>query len=201
MTTRNLIRTLSVLLLLTVAAPAIAQDDECSRACRSRKGLFFGVNAGWGGSMFDHKTTGNRTVSEEATPGAAGALRFGYAFNDHFGLSLETHGYGSYEDDQDWGMGAAFVTATWWPGGSGFFLRLGVGGGGGDIRIESTGETVHFEDKGAALLGLGYEWKLGRKFALGLAADAWGYELDGVSGLEDDNAAVSTVSVQFNWYL
>ena len=78
---------------------------------------------------------------------------------------------------------------------------MGLGGGGGDILRRDTGKLVHFEEKGAGLFGFGYEWKLGRKFALGLAADAIGFDLEGASGLEDDIAGLGIFSIQFNWYL
>ena len=128
-------------------------------------------------------------------------MYFGYAFSNSFALSLESFGYGSHESDEEWGLGASFITVTWWPDGSGFFLRLGAGGGGGDILSRDTGKLVHFEGKGAGLIGLGYEWQLGRKFALGVAADGFGFDLDGASGLEDDAVGVGTFSIQFNWYL
>ncbi len=167
---------------------------------RDRKGLFLGLNAGLGGASFKSKFA-NITTTEESSKGAMGALRFGYAFSNSFALSLEGYGIGFQEGDQDWGLGAGLLTVTWWPDGSGFFLRLGFGGGGGDILRRSTGKLVHFEDAGAARVGLGYEWQLGRKFALGLTADGIGFDLEGASGLEDDFVGLGTFSIQFNWYL
>ena len=52
-----------------------------------------------------------------------------------------------------------------------------------------------------ALFGLGYEWKLGERFGLGLAADGFGFDADGVTGYEDDEVGAGGATVQFNWYL
>ncbi len=82
-----------------------------------------------------------------------------------------------------------------------WLLTTLLGGGGGDIMRRDTNELVHFEDKGAGLIGLGYEFQLGRKFALGVAVDGIGIDLDGASGLEEDLAGMGSFSIQFNWYL
>jgi len=184
---------LTLIAVVMAAVPSFAAD-------RDRKGLFLGLNAGWGGAGFGSKI-GSKSISDDPFMGAAGALRFGYAFSNSFALSLEGYGFGSESGDDGWGLGASFLTVTWWPDGSGFFLRMGFGAGGGDIRVRPTNDLVHFEDKGAALFGLGYEWQLGRKFALGVAADGIGFDLDGASGLEEDFVGLGTFSIQFNWYL
>ncbi len=188
---------LALALVATVmtAAPAVA--GGCNR---DRKGLFLGFNAGWGGASFG-SATDDHSTTDKSFHGSTGAVRFGYAFSNSFALSLEGYGFGSYQGDEEWGLGAGFLTVTWWPDGSGFFLRLGLGGGGGDIMRRDTNELVHFEDKGAGLIGLGYEFQLGRKFALGVAVDGIGIDLDGASRLEEDMAGMGSFSIQFNWYL
>jgi hypothetical protein len=207
MNARIIKRTLAILTLTAVAAttgPALAadRDDECWRPCRDRKGWLVGGNAGWGGGSVQFDDLG-RTFSEDADGNAGffGALRGGYAFSNSFALTLELVGFGNGDDDQEWGVGASCVTVTWWPDGSGFFVRVGGGAGGGDIFLEETQKKVHFEEKGAALFGLGYEWQLGRRFALGVAVDAFGFELDGATGFDKDSAGIGALSVQFNWYL
>jgi hypothetical protein len=183
------------ILMITMMSAASAQAEG-----RDRKGLILGFNAGWGSAGFSSQIA-DRTLTDDPFSGAAGGLRFGYAFSNSFGLSLEGYGFGTDRNDEGWGLGAGFLTITWWPDGSGFFLRAGVGGGGGDVLRRGTGELVHFEDKGAGLFGLGYEWKLGRKFALGLAADGIGIDLENASGLEGGTAGLGVFSIQFNWYL
>ena len=102
---------------LMAAVPALAGDHP-----RDRKGLFLGLNAGWGGAAFQSKLAG-KTITDDSYRGATGALRFGYAFSNSFALGLEGHGFGAHEGDEEWGLGASFLTVTWWPDGSGFFLR------------------------------------------------------------------------------
>ena len=182
-------------LLTTMISATTAQAEG-----RNRKGLFLGFNAGWGSAGYSAQL-GDQSLSDDPFSGFAGGLRFGYAFSNSFALSLEGYGFGTDRNEEEWGMGAGFLTVTWWPDGSGFFLRLGVGAGGGEVLRRETGKLVHFEDKSAALFGFGYEFQLGNKFALGLAADAIGFDLEGASGLEEDFAGTGIFSIQFNWYL
>ena len=191
-------KVLLALVLLTVlmaTVPSFAQAGE-----RNRKGLFLGLNAGWGSAGFSTQI-GDQTISDDPYSGGAGALRFGYAFSNSVALSLEGHGFGTDDSNDGWGLGASFLTFTWWPDGSGFFLRLGGGVGGGDIQTRGTGALIHFEDAPAGLFGLGYEWQLGRKFALGLAFDGIGFEVDRVPNLVEEYVGLGNFTVQFNWYL
>lgn len=185
----------AIVLMTTLMSAAMAQAEP-----RNRKGLFLGFNAGWGGAGFSSQH-GDQSLTDDPFSGGAGGLRIGYAFSNSFALSLEGYGFGTDRNDEDWGLGAGFLTVTWWPDGSGFFLRVGGGAGGGDILLRDTGELLHFEDKGAVLFGLGYEFQLTRKFALGIAFDAIGFDLEGASGLEEDVAGMGITSIQFNWYL
>ncbi len=199
-TLRTLGRTLTILTLAAaLAAPALAQDNGCGHL-RDRRGWLVGFDAGFGSSSYGAKE-GTRSYTDEAYSGGFGSLRAGYAFNNKLAVSLEGHGFGSEEGDQDWGMGAGVATLTWFPGGGGFFVRGGVGVGGGEVLLRETGEKVQFDGKAAGLFGIGYEWQLGRKFALGVAADGLGFHLDGVTGADEDWVGIGGVTVQLNWYL
>ncbi|MDY0110355.1 MAG: hypothetical protein RBT60_10500 [Candidatus Krumholzibacteria bacterium] len=192
---------LSLAAALAIALPVHAGDCETTSPARDRKGWFVGINAGFGASHYS-EDVGKRTVSDDPFGGALGGLRVGYAVSNAFAVSLEGHGFGSSAGrDEDWGLGAGFVTATWWPRGGGFFVRAGVGAGGGEILLRRTDELVEVEDKVAAMFGIGYEWQISRRFALGLAADGFGIDLDGVGGGENEAAGASGVSIQLNWYL
>ena len=188
------------LIITALVAMVMAATTAFAGGDRGRKGLFLGLNAGWGSAGYSPQI-GKQTLTDDPFSGGAGGLRFGYAFSNSFALSLEAYGFGTDRNEESWGLGAGFLTVTWWPDGSGFFLRMGLGGGGGDILRRDNGELVHFEDKGAGLFGLGYEWKLGRKFALGLAVDAIGFDLESASGLDDEMAGLGIFTIQFNWYL
>ena len=133
--------------------------------------------------------------------GGYGGLRGGYAFSNAFAVTLEGVGFGSSAGDRDWGMGAGLVAVTWWPAGGGFFVRGGLGSGGGEMLLRESGEVVEFSDRAAGLFGIGYEWQLGRNFALGLAADGFGFDFEGLTGETDAFVGTGGFSIQFNWYL
>ena len=180
--------------------------------CRKhlRKGFFVGFNVGSGGSGIGF-TRGDEFVSERPAGGPFGGLRLGIAVSNSIAFAIEAYGLGVCENDHagadsddEQGLGAAFVTVTWWPGGEGFFMRLGFGAGGGNVMHRATGKKIHFEDRDAALFGLGYEWRLSKHFALGAAVDAIGFELDDLDGdgpKEDFWAGFGGASIQLNWYL
>ncbi|HPF69553.1 MAG TPA: hypothetical protein PLQ13_02685 [Candidatus Krumholzibacteria bacterium] len=191
---------MSLAAVLATAAPARAGDDGGCGWPRDRKGWLVGFNTGWGTSTYG-ATIGKRTISDEGFGGGMGGLRVGYAFSNAFAVSLEGYGFGSDEGDDDWGMGAGFATATWYPGGGGFFVRGGLGLGGGELLMRETGEMLDFGAEAAGLISLGYEWQVTRKFALGLSVDGFGFDLGGASGLDDDFAGVGGMTIQFNWYL
>jgi len=195
-TFRQAVLALVLLTLVMAAGPSFAEGRE-----RNRKGMFLGFNAGWGSAGFSSQV-GDQTISDDPYSGGAGALRVGYAFSNSLGLSLEGHGFGTSgdSDDEDWGLGAGFLVVTWWPDGSGFFVRLGGGVGGGDIRTRGRDDLIHIEDEFAGLFGLGYEWQLGDKFALGVAFDGIGFDMDSNSDLVEDFAGLGNMTVQFNWY-
>ncbi len=179
------------------AAPVWAEESEDS----GKRGLFVGINAGAGSSSMV-LDKGDRTISINPSDGALGALRFGYAFSPKFALSLEGYGFGSGEDDgEEWGLGAAFLAATWHPCGKGLFVRAGLGGGGGDYVHPDTGEKTTITDRGAVLFSVGYDWGLSENTTLGLSAD--GFMIDGgdIPGYDDGGIGANGLTLQFNWYL
>ena len=184
------------------------QPGPCQK--HQRKGFFLGFNVGSSGSGIGY-SRGEENVSERFTRGPFGGLRLGIAVSNSIAFAIEAYGLGARENDNagvdsddERGLGAAFVTMTWWPGGEGFFMRLGFGAGGGYVLHRSTGKKIHFEDRDAALFGLGYEWRLSKHFALGAAVDAIGFEMDDLDGdgpKENFWAGFGGASIQLNWYL
>jgi len=196
----TLTATLLLIAFAATGAPAQDQPEANPNPDANRLGLFVGIGAGGGGSTVSYKE-GSRNIFEDPIGGGAGSLRVGYAINSRVAISLEGFGFGAEEDNEDSGLGAALVTATWHPAGGGFFLRAGIGGGGGEFIHPDTGELKKIERRLAGLFGLGYDWDLGEKFSLGFSVDTITLEADDALGYEEGHIGSSSLSVQFNWFI
>jgi hypothetical protein len=208
MNTRQTITPIRILFVLALATSALvagssrAQDAEDAPTSREeRRGLFLGINAGFGGSSVQYKDV-TRSIVEEHRGGALGALRFGYAFNANLALSLEGFGFGGTEDEIDGqGLGATLLVLTWHPCGKGFFLRGGVGAGGGSFSHPVSGDEITLKERGAGLFGIGYDWWVGDNTTLGLAFDGFSLDAGSATGFDDDHISTGGMTLQFNWYL
>lgn len=178
----------TVLVALTVilmAAPASAGSWP-----NERDGFMIGFNIG-GGSASSKSDDG-----EGDAGGGAGAFRLGWAFSNQFVLGLESNAWvGDTDYGADLSLSTYLINFTWYPGAKGWFLRAGFGGGSRDLSGQINGQTVTLSDDGGAFgLGAGHEWRLTRKFALGMAVDYAALDLDFV------DYDYLNVTVQFNWY-
>ena len=197
---KNLLSALALSTALLAGGAQAADATASTVRDTSHRGFFLGLNVGGGGSQMMFKD-GSRHITEEPLAGGLGQLRVGYDLSRHFAVGVESIGFTSKKDDNDWELGAVLATVTWRPCDKGFFLRAGVGVGGGDFTDPTSGVAHSVKRRAAALFGLGYEWKLGERFGLGLAADGFGFDADGVTGYEDDEVGAGGATVQFNWYL
>lgn len=196
-----------LVMAIDIVAPGLAlgqeieEEERCYVKCRNRKGIVLGFNAGWGGTGLTYEEAG-RSVSQDYRNGPIGGLRFGYAFSNSFILGLESYGVATYrEAGEDIGVGAAFLTVTWFIDGGGIFLKAGGGAGGGEFMAPGEIEPTTFEDKPAGMLAVGYEWKLGRKFALGGSVTGIGFDLEGLTGNVEDSLGTGGFAIDFTWYL
>ncbi len=188
--------TLMILSGLLAAGTALADEDN-------HRGLFIGINAGFGDSSVGYKI-GSRSIFTDSEDGAMGGLRFGYAFSPKIALSLEGAGIGQCDrdtDDEGTGWGVGVLAATWHPCGKGFFVRAGLGGGGGTFDHPVTGEKTTVEDRGAALFSLGYDWYIGDRTSLGISFDNIAIDAGGATWFDEDSLIGSGFTLQFNWYL
>lgn len=196
-----------ILSALALAATVLAAgpgnaEEPCHKlsSAATHRGFVIGLNAGGGGSELMYKE-GTRHITEDPLGGGMGQLRVGYDLSSKFAVGLETIGFDSKEKDADWDLGAALAAVTYRPLSNGFFLRAGVGVGGGTFTDPNSGEQRSVDGRAAWLFGIGYEWRLGDHIGLGLAGDTVGFDANNVTGYEDDQAGAGGVTVQFNWYL
>jgi hypothetical protein len=199
--TRKTILTLTALTLITLLAGAAQAGTHPNE----RRGWIVGFGLGSGSAAIQYDRPNGEFESDDDLIGGSFGIHAGYGLSDRFTLTLDTDGYHQTDDDFETSISTTVVMATYHLGGGGFFLR--AGGGIGRVEVElPEGVTdplaVAFEKNGAvAAFGLGYEWRVGEKFGLGLALDARGGTIDDFADLEDINFAKSTLGLQFNWYL
>lgn len=194
----NLIRHAALFLLSLGLLVGAARAGEHPH---DRRGLVLGFNVGGGTAMLQYDRFGTE-VERELDDGAAGAVRIGYGVSNSVVFALEGRGFHKEDGPLDVAHRAALVTVTWHPGGGGFFLRGGVGSSTNTIKLGAP-DHADWEDRegDAALIGLGYEWRLGRQFALGVALDAYGTEFEDLPLFQDTTFGAGSASVQLQWYL
>jgi hypothetical protein len=163
----------------------------------------FGVGAGAGKLCFEFPD--GREHDPDAEAGFLGDLRAGVAVSNSFAFCLEAHGFGKEASGSDWDTGAGLITATWWPDGGGFFVRVGAGEGHVAIKEPHGDGTVREIDREgpAGYLALGYEWRVARTFAVSVLAEGLGIGLDPDEELEtmkDLGFGYGGFAVQFTWY-
>jgi hypothetical protein len=183
---RNALRLLTLALVLTLALPAAAGEWS-----HERDGFYLGFNAGLGSARYK-PDVGN----EDDGGGGAGAFRLGWGFANQFLVGLESTAWtGSTDLDADLTLSTYKVNFTWYPAAKGWFVRMGLGGGTAELKGDVLGTTVTVEDNGGGFgLGAGHEWRLTRKFALGVAAD-WD-----MIDLDEEKFEYLNFTAQFNWY-
>lgn len=179
-----------LLLILALAAPAAAESWP-----HEREGFTLGFNFG-GGSA-----TAKPDVGDESSGGGGhGGFRLGWALGNQFLLGFESGAWVGKADvgnafDVDLTLASYKLNFTWYPSARGWFVRAGFGGGSADYSTIINGVKFSAEDTGGSFgFGAGHEWRLTRKFALGVAADFNTADLDEVK------YEFWGFSAQFNWY-
>lgn len=194
---------LVMLALILVLLATLATTSRAGEFPHERKGLVLGFNLGGGSAALHYERFGIE-VEHEIENVLGGGGRIGYGLSDHVVLSLEGHGFGKTNSEADVQAVMTLVTVTWYPGGGGFFLRAGGGGGAANVKLLGPPAPVDWserESEGAVGVGLGYEWRLGRQFALGLALDARAMTFEDLPLFQETVLGRGTASLQLNWYL
>jgi len=197
------------LLALSWAAPAYALRPHS----RADKSWMLGVSWGIGQA---HYTSGDG-VDTTLKRGAAPQIRFGRILSSHFVAALEYEGWLFEEGDVTAKTRRSFQAATlalsWFPGGQspgwgGLYLRSGAGIGWGSIANiglvrDENGDLVQehghrTDEPGLGLVfGLGYEFRLIDRFAVGVAATASYLSLQDTNY---DDAWTFPFTMTLGWY-
>ncbi len=187
-----------------VFVPAIGRAHEIpteEKKQEVRHGFFLGLDAGIGGGEYRYED-GERTISEATREsGGFGSISLGFALSEKFALSLESYGFGSKKDNQDWELGLAFFETTFRPCGSGLFIRAGVGMGQGHFTHPVSDVKADVNDKLAFLLGIGYDWMLSDHWSVGLSAVSMGLKAGEPFEFKDDHLNLGGLALQLKWYL
>ncbi len=183
---------------LALATPAVADQP-------ARTGFAAGFGLG-GGSVSWTWSDGDRRAEESG----AGNARLAWALGQSTLVGVEAWAWAKdYEigatpqdipvDVTVWAVTAA---VTYFPGNTGFFLRGGLGVGGGKTDVTpAPGQSAPITSEsatGASLLGaMGYEFGLTSRMALGAAAHAVYIGIDTGSF---DNVLGYGLTAQLDWY-
>jgi len=148
----RLLRPLAVAtaLLLTFASHAGAQRPQ------TRDGFWFSIGVG-GGSL-------GCEDCDSRENGGAGILAFGGKLSRHVLLGGSANGWTKSEDGATLTVGLVAVEARFYPAAAGgFFLKAGAGVGSADLDF---GSVTVSENGSGAIVGLGYDIRMGRMISL-----------------------------------
>jgi hypothetical protein len=191
--------------LLLVAIVCIAAPVAAKAAPHKRVGLCAGIGFGVE-SVSWTDADGQRDTENSGTANA----RVGYAVKPDLVVGLEFWGWAKESEIQtstapvpvNVRLSATTLCATYFPGGAGFFLRMGAGLAYGRLEVDppSSVTTIPASDDSetgfAALLAPGYEWRFTPRFALGAQGDVVYLGL----GNALENGFGYGINAQFNWY-
>lgn len=183
---KNFLRFLVLVTIIVLAIPASAGNWP-----HERDGFALGFNIG-GGSATAKPDVG----TESSGGGGAAAFRLGWAFSNQFLVGFEsTSWFGNTDIDADLTLSSNKINFTWYPAATGWLLRGGFGWGTAEFKGVLLGKTFTVSETGGSFgLGAGHEWRLTRKFALGVALDY------GTMELEDFRFDFVNFTAQLNWY-
>jgi hypothetical protein len=175
----------AVLVALVPASRAAAADHP-----HTRQGWLVGLGVGAGGLK-----VGDSGVSSNRETGVAASFRAGYAFNSKLSLELNGTGWTKEESGTRFYFAVSGVGLNFYPGQSGLVLRAGVGSGNGKVEQQQGNVTISATEEGLGLMaGLGYEFRVTPRFAIGPQAHV------GWADLDSFNADWFTGELAATWY-
>ncbi len=184
-------RKLAVSLSVALLAFLTASTARAGSYPHERDGVVLGFNLGGGSAGIN--VTG---LDSNREGGFGGNFRVGYAFSPQVAAGLEGNMWTKNVDNETWTFSVGGPALTYYPGGTGFFVRGGVGVGTVDYSFDQGGVTISSSDDGFGfLVATGYEWRLGHKFALGP-------EFDYAHARVNDDLSMNyfNFTMGLNWY-
>lgn len=169
---RNLVRvTLVALLAATLTAPLAAQDIRRISDGPSRKGFWLGL--GVAGGQYDNEC--DLCNNADPASGFGGHVRLGATLSPKFRLGADLFGISTSNGQfTDLGGGPGDITETtgdltlsgwFYPSAQGnFWLQLGLGGV--VYQADVKGDQKYTAMSGGGVLGLGYDFRVGRNGSL-----------------------------------
>ena len=186
--------------IVTDSKPNAGKRKEHSRA-----GWMLGFSGGGGPGNFTDGVIGNKSSSEG---GAIGNFRVGRMIHPKFLIHVESQVYIREETDPTGKATFSFanvaIAGTLYPGdptqpSGGFYLRGGIGPAEAAFDVTVGRSKTRFKESGFGILvGLGYEFRLTRRFALGVGA---GYNKLFINETILDSVQFGQFVLDFNWYL
>ena len=174
-------------LLLATMLPSLAAAEMHPN---TRHGWLVGFGAGGGSAGL---SSGGSSSDREG--GFAGSFRVGYAFQPQISLELNSTAWTKEQSGTTTSFSVGTVALNYFPGGSGFVLRGGVGAGSADVSQSVGNQTISASESGFGFaLGAAYEFRVLRTFALSPQIDySW-------MTLSEFDANYVNFELGFNWY-
>ena len=158
---------LSLAALALLALPALAQHPQV------RQGFWFNAGLGYGSLGCED--------CDDREGGVSGALAVGGTLaGGKLYLGAGTNGWTKKNDDLDLRLNVGTLTALirWYPSATGGFFLLG-GLGVGSIKLSRNNVSVE-QTGGAAIIGLGYDFRVGKNVSLTPFWNGYGVHIDDV---------------------
>jgi hypothetical protein len=156
-------------LLLSSLVPGLTSDLEAQQHPHEREGFWISGGLGYG-------SLGLEGFSDRED-GLSGNLSLGGTISQRFLLGGGTTGWTKEVDGIRVTFGTLAVMTRLYPqADGGFFVNLGLGGG--QIRL-SEGSTSISESGAGAIVGVGYDVRVGPSWSLSPYANGIGYSIDG----------------------
>jgi hypothetical protein len=167
-----------------------------------RNGFFLGFGLGGGSAEAEDQ------AGSSGSDGGVGAnFRIGGAVTSQVTLGFETSAWVRREEflvlgqtiDATTTLSVGTFGVTWYPSTTqGFYVKGGLGFGQAELDFESGGASLAYSENGFGFLaGVGWEWRLTEKFALGpqLTLANLSFDSDLI-----DRATWTNLTCQLNWY-